>query len=121
METADFIRSVYEATGKPYNWFFNEWVLDGGEPDYEVSYVVADDTNGTCSTQIHVSQVQEITDVSGLFKMPIHFEVHYKDGTADSEKAWIENKYEEVIIPNPDKRTVDFVLFDPGREIVKKY
>jgi hypothetical protein len=119
-ETSDFMRSVYDVTGKPYNWFFDEWVLHGGEPDYKVSYTISDDTSGLRSTQINVYQVQEVTDLSGLFKMPVVFEVHYKDGTSDKRKVWIENKYHEVIIPDPDKKPVDFVLFDPGREIVKK-
>ena len=119
-ETGDFIRAIYETTGKPYNWFFDEWVLHGGEPDYKVSYIVNDDTNGIRSTHIHVYQMQETTDLAGLFKMPVMFEVHYKDGTTDSKTVWIENKYHEVIMPDPGKKTIDFVLFDPGREILKK-
>jgi len=119
-ETGDFIRAVYEATGKPYNWFFDEWVLHGGEPDYKVSYTVNDDTIGIRSTHIHVYQMQETTDLAGLFKMPVIFEIHYKDGTTDSKTVWIENKYHEVIIPDPGKKAIDFVLFDPGREILKK-
>ena len=119
-ETADLIRAVYEATGKSYYWFFEEWVLHGGEPDYKVSYTVSDDTNGIRATHINVYQVQETTSLVGLFKMPVVFEVHYKDGKIDRKTGWIENKYQEVIIPNPDKKTIDFVLFDPGREIVKK-
>jgi aminopeptidase N len=119
-ETGNFMRAVYEASGKPYNWFFEEWVLHGGEPEYKVSFSVSDDTNGIRSTHINVYQVQEINDQVGLFKMPINFEVHYKDGTTNNKTVWIENKYHEVIIPDPGKKRIDFVLFDPGREIVKK-
>jgi aminopeptidase N len=52
--------------------------------------------------------------------MPIRFEVHYKDSYSDTLVAWIENKTQEVIIPNSQKRPIDFVLFDPGRKVVKK-
>jgi aminopeptidase N len=52
--------------------------------------------------------------------MPVKMEVHYKDGTTDSTVAWIGNKYQEISIPNPEKKSVDFVLFDPGREVLKK-
>jgi len=55
-----------------------------------------------------------------LFKMPIVFEVHYKDGSFDKSTAWIENKFSEVIIPNPGKRPIDYSLFDPQRQVVKK-
>ncbi len=119
-ETGDFIRFVYESSDTPYNWFFEEWVLHGGEPSYKVSWKEMDDSSGTRSTIFSVWQVQEITDLIGLFKMPVVFEVHYKDGTADRMKVWIENKYHEVVLPNPEKKEIDYALFDPGREILKK-
>jgi aminopeptidase N len=119
-ETSDLVRCVYDATGKSYNWFFEEWILHGGEPDYKVSWTVLDDTTGKRATHITVSQMQETNNLVGLFKMPIRFEVHYKDSRSDSQVAWIENKTQEVIIPNPDKKAIDFVLFDPGRNVVKK-
>ena len=119
-QTSDFLRCVYDVTGKPYNWFFEEWVLQGGEPSYKVAYQVVDDTLGNRTTRFQVWQVQEMKDMNGLFKMPIRFEVHYKDGTSTFSRAWIENKYNEVAIANPSKKAVDYVLFDPGREVLKK-
>jgi aminopeptidase N len=119
-QTSDLLRCSYDATGIPYNWFFEEWIFHGGEPDYKVSYTVLDDTTGKRATHITVTQVQEIGNMVGLFKMPIRFEVHYKDSHFDTLVAWIENKTHEVIIPNLGKRTIDYVLFDPGRKVVKK-
>ncbi|MCX6252442.1 MAG: M1 family metallopeptidase [Bacteroidetes bacterium] len=119
-ETSDFIRAVYEVTCKPYQWFFEEWVLHGGEPDYKVTYAVSDDTTGLRSTHIRVWQMQPVNEQVGLYKMPINFEVHYKDGSMEVKQVWIENKQEEVILPNQQKKSIDFVLFDPGRQIVKK-
>jgi aminopeptidase N len=119
-ETNDFIRCAYEATGKPFNWFFDEWILRGGEPEYKISDSVVNDSLGNRYTQFKVWQVQEVSELSGLFKMPVCFEVYYKDGTCDSLKVWIENKYTRVLVPNPGKKPVDFVLFDPNRKILKK-
>jgi aminopeptidase N len=119
-QTNDFIRCTYDATGISYNWFFEEWVLHGGEPEYKVSYTVLDDTTGHRATHITVTQIQETNNLVGLFKMPILFEVHYKDSQCDTLVAWIENKSHEVIIPNPGKKAIDYVLFDPGRNILKK-
>ena len=119
-QTADLQRCVYDATGVPYNWFFEEWVLHGGEPEYKVSYTVLDDTTGKRATHITVNQGQETNNLVGLFRMPVKFEVHYKDLHSDTLVAWIENKTQEVVIPNPGKKSIDFVLFDPGREVVKK-
>ena len=119
-ETNDFIRCVYEASGKPYNWFFEEWILRGGEPEYKISDSVVNDSLGNRYTQFKVWQVQEVNELNGLFKMPVGFEVHYKDGTCDSLKGWIENKYTRVLVQNTGKKAVDFVLFDPNRKILKK-
>jgi aminopeptidase N len=119
-QTSDLLRCTYDVTGIPYNWFFEEWILHGGEPEYKVSYTVLDDTTGKRATHITVTQIQGTNNMVGLFKMPIRFEVHYKDSHFDTLVAWIENKTHEVIIPNPGKRTIDFVLFDPGRKVVKK-
>jgi aminopeptidase N len=119
-QTSDLLRCTYDATGISYNWFFEEWILHGGEPEYKVSYTVLDDTTGKRATHITVTQMQETGNLVGLFKMPIRFEVHYKDSHYDTLVAWIENKTHEIIIPDPEKRTIDYVLFDPGRNVVKK-
>jgi aminopeptidase N len=119
-ETGNFIRCIYDVTGKPFNWFFDEWIYRGGEPNYKVSYNVYDDTTGIRKTIIHVAQVQETNNLTGTFKMPIRFEVHYNDGTFDSATAWIENQTHDILISNPQKKSISFVLFDPGRKIVKK-
>ncbi len=119
-ETNDFIRCVYETSGKPYNWFFDQWILRGGEPEYKVSDSVVIDSFGNYSTCFKVWQTQVVNELSGLFQMPIQFEVHYTDGSSDKIKTRIEKQYTEVILPNPGRKLVEFVLFDPNRKILKK-
>lgn len=119
-ETNDFIRCTYDATGKPWNWFFDEWILRGGEPEYRVTDSVSADPNGRQTTWFKVDQVQKISDLSGLFRMPVGFEVHYTDGTCDRTTAWVEQQHTEVSVPNPGNRAVAYLLFDPGRKILKK-
>jgi aminopeptidase N len=118
--TSDFIQSVYVTGKKPYDWFFEEWILHGGEPNYTVKYVEKMDSSGIQSVCIWVWQTQEINDQTGLFRMPIEFEVHYGDGTSDKKRVWIAERFNEVIFSNPERKTVDFVLFDPNRQILKK-
>ena len=120
VETSDFIRAVYDATGKSYLWFFDEWILKGGEPDYRVEYSVMDDTTGARYTVFTVTQVHETGSLTGLFRMPVIFEVHYADGTFARQQEWIQDKTHVIRVPNPDKKVIDYTLFDPGRNILKK-
>ncbi|MBN1340578.1 MAG: hypothetical protein JXA03_14715 [Bacteroidales bacterium] len=118
-ETGDFIRSVYKATGKEMGWFFDQWISRGGEPVYEVDYRQNDGMEGQRFTHVEVIQAHEITDLTGLFRMPVNIEVHYADRSFDAVEVWIEKKHHNVYIPNPEKKEISFVLFDPGREVLK--
>ena len=119
-QTCDFIRAVYDATGKPYNWFFDEWILRGGEPQYRVGYHSREDSVGRTVTEVNVEQIQEVTELRPLFSMPFVIQVFYKNGHYDSITAWIDKKEQKIIIPNQNAAAVDFVLFDPGRRVLKK-
>ena len=119
-QTCDFIRCTYDVTGKSYNWFFDEWILRGGEPEYKVSYVPFVDSLGKAYTEISVEQMQEVNELKPLFRMPVEMKVYYKNGSCDSLTSWIEKKEQKVRVPNPGKAALDFVLFDPGRRILRK-
>jgi len=119
-ETNDFMRCVYDATGESLFWFFDQWILRGGEPHYEVKYQVLADTGGQRMTRIQVWQIQETGELIHTFRMPVEFQVFYKDGSMDSKVAWTEGKYSEVFIPASGTSDIAFVLFDPGRKILKR-
>lgn len=124
VDAHDLLIAFEESTGMSLDWFWEEWYLKGGIPDYHVSYT---EQNG--ATEFTVSQMQELTDITGLsaadgrpeglFRMPIWFEVHYTDGTSDKKQAWIEQQTETVSIPNPSAKKIDFVLFDPDNQVMK--
>lgn len=118
-ETNDFLADIRKSTGKSLEWFFDEWILKGGEPFYEIRYQKITNETGTMETRISVEQIHKTDNLIGLFKMPFEFEVHYNDGTFDAKKQWISAKYEVVIVPNPAGKAIDFVLFDPNRKVLK--
>ncbi|MBL7138585.1 MAG: M1 family metallopeptidase [Bacteroidales bacterium] len=119
-ETRDLFRTVYDVTGRSYDWFFDQWVRRPGEPHYAVSYRVMDDTTGSRSTFIRAEQIHPVNDLTGLFRMPVWLQVWYTDGSADSVQTWIEEQLHEVRIPNPEKKKIDYLLFDPGNRILKQ-
>lgn len=114
----ELLDAFQDELGMPLQWFWDEWIYRGGEPDYKVSY--ADITEGKDRyTQFIVSQVQPVNEVLGLFKMPINFEVHYTNGTVDKKTEWIEKETHVVKVPNKHKAEIAFVLFDPNSEVLK--
>ncbi|NOX18891.1 MAG: M1 family metallopeptidase [Chlorobi bacterium] len=119
-EIHDLENSIYAATGKSLHWFFDEWLYRGGEPEYEISYKSLTDEAGETATHVYIKQIHKMNELVKTFKMPIVIDVYYKDGTKSSGKFMIEDKFYEAIIPNQNKHAIDFVIFDPNREVLKK-
>jgi len=119
-ETSDFLGCIRKATGRSMEWFFEEWIYRGGEPEYGISYEDITNSKGNHQTRISVEQLHPTNEITGLFNMPINFEVHYQDGSLEVKNQRIKEKKEEVILPNPQNKKIDFVIFDPGRKIIKK-
>ncbi len=119
VETNDLLLSFQDTLGLTPTWFFDEWLYKGGEPHYKVSYEAVDKT-GRSVTSVTVDQIHAVDDVVGYFTMPIPIEVHYQDGSKDSVRAMVEGQRTIVDVPNPGKRKIAFVLFDPASVVIKK-
>ena len=119
VETNDLYLAFQDTLGVSPDWFFDQWLYRGGEPHYSVNYVDGV-TNGVHNTVFHVEQIQAMDELSKPFKMPIVFEVHYKDGSKDVKKEWIDQSFQNVFVPNPGNKEIAFALFDPGSKILKR-
>ncbi len=119
VDSDDLLNAFQDELGYGLEWFWDEWVYKGGEPIYNV--IAEDNTQegGKRFMQFTVTQIQTVNELTGLFKMPIAFEVYYTDGTKDSKTEWIEKETHTVKVLNPGNKKVDFVLFDPNSEIIK--
>ncbi len=124
VDGSDLLNAFQDELGMPLEWFWDEWVNRGGEPDYKVSFKdLRSEERGAKSeerfTQFVVTQAQPVNEVMGLFRMPIVFEVHYMDGTTDKKTEWIEKETQIVKMPNSHKSDISFVLFDPNSQVLK--
>jgi aminopeptidase N len=118
VDSDDLLNAFQDELGMPLEWFWDEWVYRGAEPEYAVSY--GDLRSGADRyTQFVVTQTQQTNEVVTLFKMPIVFEVHYTDGVIDKKTEWIEKETHVVRVPNTGNREVSFVLFDAGSQVFK--
>ncbi|MFN3444479.1 MAG: M1 family metallopeptidase [Bacteroidia bacterium] len=119
VETNDLQQAIQDKLGIDMSWFFDQWILRGGEPQYTVHYEDLMGKDGSRHTEIAIEQTHQRDEVIGFFKMPIAFEVHYTDGSYDQVTDIIQHQFEVVKIPNKDKKEIAFVLFDPNSMVMK--
>ena len=63
--------------------------------------------------------MHDTSELVGLFKMPIVFEIHFTDGTSIKKTQWIKKQKEEVKMKTPKGKKVAYVLFDADNKILK--
>lgn len=119
VETNDLQQAIQDKLGIDMSWFFDQWVLRGGEPQYTVHYEDLMGKDGSRHTEIAIEQTHQRDEVIGFFKMPIAFEVHYTDGSFERVVDMIQEQFEVVKVPNKDKKEIAFVLFDPNSMVMK--
>lgn len=115
VDSHDFQMAFMKTLGLNLDWFFKQWIFKGGEPEYEIDYELKIN-----KTIISVKQIHEQNDLVSLFKMPIKIQIHYKDGTFIEELSIIEHAEQTIEIHNKGMKKVDYILFDPNSEVLKK-
>lgn len=114
VETPDFRIALEEATGKSLSWFFEQWLLKAGHPEYEVSWSYDEKAK---QVELKVRQTHEVKDAIPLFRMPVVLELATDDRvwreTVQVEKA--ENTFRIATGRRPR-----MLLFDPDGTILKK-
>lgn len=118
VETNDLMQACKDEAGLNLDWFFDEWILRGGEPVFQVSYEIQN--SGIASTlQLQVQQTQTRSETVGLFKMPVDIEIGYSDGSKTSKQIWVSQANEYFKIALNGSSSVDYVVFDAGSRIIK--
>lgn len=115
----DLLVAFHESTGLSLDWFWEEWVYKGGEPHYRVSFEVVQ-KNGKDYGRFVVDQVNDVTELTSLFRMPVNFEIRLKDETRIVQKRWVEERNHIYDFELPKGSAVSFALFDAGCRILKK-
>ncbi len=120
VETNDLQQAIKDVLGLNLDWFFDEWILRGGEPNFSVHYEVLTYLNGSRGIEIAIEQVQKMDETIHAFKMPVMLEVHFTDGSAMQVSDIIDEQFEVIKTPSIGDKQVAFVLFDPNSNILKQ-
>ncbi|MCH7852042.1 MAG: HEAT repeat domain-containing protein, partial [Candidatus Marinimicrobia bacterium] len=114
VETNDFRQAIEDATGRPMELFFDQWIFRGGHPQYEVSWKW---DRKRSAVALKVKQTQQVDQVTPLFRMPVQVAVTGESGT---ETFSIEvNRAEEVFYLELAAKPAR-VAFDPEDWILKE-
>lgn len=118
VDTHDLLNAFEETTGMQLEWFWDEWLYRGSQPDYRVTL-----NEQPLQTELVIKQAQELTDITGykkgLFKMPVWIELHYEDHYIFRKQYWVQQQTEVIRVPEGGHGKLTFALFDPGNEVFK--
>ncbi len=115
VETADFIRSIEEATGRNMQWFFDEWVFSAGYPELRAD---CEYDSKTKQVTLNFKQVQKTDELTPLFNFSVTVSIRSKDGKRKNTRVRIKEKDERFIFDVEERPS--FVSIDPHNEILKK-
>ncbi len=107
VETADFRRAIEESTGQGMNWFFEQWLHQGGHPEFNVSWEYNEATHHVAIT---VKQTQKVEGITPLFRMHVELEIA-TPSEAKLERVLVSKAEETFHFPLPERPTR--VVFDP--------
>lgn len=114
-ETYDLLKDIRESTGMALDWFFNQWILRGGEPhiQFDWTYDEAKKTIKCTVKQIHV-----VNELVGYFRMPVNIEAYYRNGKHEYFDFWFDG--ESTVVEFLVREKPLYVAFDPERKVLKQ-
>ncbi len=119
--STDEFRQVMEmASGQPLDWFFKQWVYEGGIPDLRIRY---DWKEKDKNLLVKIQQVQSTTPM----KLPIEFEIVHRK--AVRKRIWLAEREKTVtfyfndppvkMIVDPDVKILARIQVEQGKITVK--
>jgi len=113
VEAQDLKRAIEEATGKNLYWFFDQWVYKAGYPEFQVSYQW---DKSRKELTLVVRQVQELDELTPLFRMPVEVEITTPSGKT-RHRIEVQTAADTFSFPCEEKPLL--VRFDKGYHVLK--
>lgn len=106
----DLLQAFHNELGVSLNWFWNQWIYQGGEPTIEVKAL--DEKELT----LEISQKNDSSINTKRLNLEIWIE--YKKGKKDTLRVNLEN--DTIISLSANKKQVKSIIVDPDRNLLSK-
>ena len=114
--TADFVRSIFDATGRNVEHLVEQWVEGGGYPEIVASFNEKDVTRGSGPLRLVLRQAQDTTPPVPLFDVPLEIDLHFGSGKVVRHTVALKRREETFELPL-EGELIDIVL-DPDCKLL---
>lgn len=122
VETADLRIAMEESTGRGLTWFFDQWALHGGHPEFQVAWSYDREAK---SLELVVKQTQKVDQLTPLFRCTAEIEITMGSETI-TRKVTIDQPEEtfhfdvafepEMVLFDPRDALLDVVTFEKSKD-----
>ncbi len=116
VKTSDFQKVVEEVSQKKWDWFFDQWLYQGGHPEFSITQRWFPQKK---ELELYVHQVQfdSLGLVPHVFQMPVEIEIWLPDRQF-SESIFLKARQDTFSFKCPDEPKL--VLFDKTNNLLKE-
>ena len=113
--TSEFQAAVEQVSALDLDWFFSQWLMMPGFPEYEFNFTTEKSKNGKWKTDYTINQIQSNKI---FYQMPVELKVKFTDGSEQLLKE--RNSYNFQTFNFEFDKEPERIIFDPNNWIVLK-
>jgi aminopeptidase N len=119
VQTSDFARSVFDATGRNVQGFLEQWVELGGHPELELRFEPGETGTGEAYVDVIVRQTQTFDALVPLFRFDLDLELTQAGGERRERRLRVDGAEQSVRVPLTGE-LLD-VTVDPRAELLAEF
>jgi len=111
--TQDLLEALEDATGRNFDWFFDQWIFKAGHPEFEVTCAWDDKASFAALT---IQQKQKPDELTSIFRVPV--KVRFVGKAFDETRSFeIKDASHTFHVSLPSRPR--WIAFDPAHSVPK--